>query len=538
MSEKIAVFDTTLRDGEQAAGTRLGSHEKLMIARQLALLGVDVIEAGYPASSPEDAEAVRLIAEEIEGPAICGLSRAVAADIEACGKVFSKARRPRIHTGIGASDIHISGKFQDERYGRTLAEKKITILQMAADAVKRAREYTDDVEFYAEDAGRADPAYLFEMLEAVIDAGATVVNIPDTTGYTVPEQYGGLILSIRENVSNIGRATISVHCHNDLGMAVANTLYGVRNGARQVEGTINGIGERAGNAALEEIIMALRTRGDYFGFDTNIKTRELQRTSRLVADMLGIKVPPNKAVVGGNAFAHSSGIHVDGFLKERQTYEIMRPQDVGIEESRVVLTARTGRHGLRDRLHKLGYTLSQEDLDQAYQRFLTIADKKQEVFDEDLLAIVRDEIHPVGATYQLEYLHIYSGTSAIPTATVRVRCQLATGDAGSGDGVMREGAAIGDGPVDAVCKALSSVTQTTARLVTYEIHAVTSGTEALGEVMVQLEERGLRVIGRGVSTDVIEASARAFIDGLNKLASLQRASGRGSAPLQAAVPNP
>jgi 2-isopropylmalate synthase len=440
-----------------------------MIARQLALLGVDVIEAGYPASSPEDAEAVRLIAEEIQGPAICGLSRAVPSDIDACGKVFAKARRPRIHTGIGASDIHITGKFQDERYGRTLAEKKVTILQMAADAVKRARQYADDVEFYAEDAGRSDPAYLFEMLEAVIDAGATVVNIPDTTGYTVPEQYGCLIRGIRENVPNIARATISVHCHDDLGMAVSNTLYGVLHGARQVEGTINGIGERAGNAALEEIIMALATRADYFPFHTRIDTRELQRTSRLVADLLGLKVPPNKAVVGGNAFAHSSGIHVDGFLKERLTYEIMRPEDVGIEKSRVVLTARTGRHGLRD------------------------------------------EIHPAGEIYQLEYLHIYSGTTAIPTATVRVRCHTET----------REGASIGDGPVDAVSKALSSVTGTAARLVRYEIQGVTGGTEALGEVTIQLEEHGLRVVGRGASTDIVEASARAYIDGLNKLAALQ-----------------
>ena len=281
MSDKIAIFDTTLRDGEQAAGTRLGSREKRMIARQLAQLRVEVIEAGYPASSPEDAEAVGLIAEEVEGPVICALSRAVASDIEACGRVFAKARCARVHTGIGASDIHIAGKFQDERYGRTLGEKKVKILQMAVEAVKRAREYTDDVEFYAEDAGRADPAYLFEMLAAVIEAGATVVNIPDTTGYTVPEQYGCLIRTIRERVPNIGRAIISVHCHDDLGMAVANTLSGVLHGARQVEGTINGIGERAGNAALEEVIMALRTRADYFGAHTSVETRELQRPAGL-----------------------------------------------------------------------------------------------------------------------------------------------------------------------------------------------------------------------------------------------------------------
>jgi len=511
MSEKVAVFDTTLRDGEQAAGTRLGSREKLTIARQLARLKVDIIEAGYPASSPEDFAAVQLLSQEIEGPVICALSRAVPGDIEACGKALAKARRPRIHTGIGVSDVHVTGKFGDRKYGKTLGEKKVKLMQMAVAAVKLARQHADDVEFYAEDAGRADPAYLFEMLEATIEAGATVVNIPDTTGYAVPEQFGALIRAIREKVPNIQRATISVHCHNDLGLAVANALAGVRNGARQVEGTINGVGERAGNAALEEVVMAIRTRGDYFGVHTGVETREFCRTSRLVSDMLGMVVPPNKAVVGGNAFSHSSGIHVDGFLKDRETYEIMRPEDVGVLESRVVLTARTGRHGLRDRLEKLGYALSQEELDRTYQRFLAVADKKQEVFDEDLVAILHDEIHPVPETYHLDYLHSYSGTSAIPTATVRIR---------AGDEV-KEGAAVGDGPVDAVCKAISMVTKTSARLARYEIRAVTSGTEAMGEVTVQLEEGDRRVMGRGASTDVIEASAKAYIDGLNKLASLR-----------------
>jgi 2-isopropylmalate synthase len=510
MPEKVDVFDTTLRDGEQAAGTRLGSRDKLTISRQLARLKVDVIEAGYPASSPEDFEAVQLIAREVKGPAICALSRAVPSDIEACGKALAKAKRPRIHTGIGVSDIHIMGKFRDPRYGKDLGEKKAKIVKMTVDAVKLARSYADDVEFYAEDAGRSDPAYLFEVLEAAIDAGATVVNIPDTTGYAVPEQFGELIRAIKEKVRNIGRATISVHCHNDLGMAVANALAGVRNGARQVEGTINGIGERAGNAALEEVVMAIRTRADYFGVHTGIETREFHRTSRLVADMLGMVVPPNKAVVGGNAFSHSSGIHVDGFLKDRETYEIMRPEDVGFTESRVVLTARTGRAGLRDRLEKLGYNLSQDELNQTYQRFLLVADKKQEVFDEDLIAILHDEIHPVPEVYQLDYLHIYSGTSAIPTATVRLRVK----------GEAKQGAAIGDGPVDAVCKAISEVTGSSATLSRYDIRAVTSGTEAMGEVTVQLEQDGRRVMGRGASTDVIEASAKAYIDGLNKLASL------------------
>jgi len=510
MSEKVAIFDTTLRDGEQAAGTRLGSREKLTIARQLARLNVDIIEAGYPASSPEDFEAVRLLARELDGCTICALSRAVASDIEACGKALAECKRPRIHTGIGVSDIHITGKFRDEKYGKTIGEKKVKIVEMAVAAVKLARQFVDDVEFYAEDAGRADPAYLFEMIEAAIAAGATVINIPDTTGYAVPEQYGPLIRAIKEKVPNIGRAIISVHCHDDLGLAVANSLAGVWNGARQVEGTINGIGERAGNAALEEVVMALRTRRDYFKVHTDIETREFVRTSRLVSDMLGMMVPPNKAVVGGNAFSHSSGIHVDGFLKERETYEIMRPEDVGFAESRVVLTARTGRHGLKDRLTKLGYALTQEELDQTYQRFLAVADKKQEVFDEDLAAIVHDEIHPVPDLYRLEYMHIYSGTSAIPTATVRVRVK----------DEVREGAAIGDGPVDAVYKAISEVTKATAKLVRYEIRAVTSGTEAMGEVTVQLEQGGRKMLGRGASTDVIEASAKAYVDGLNRLAGL------------------
>jgi len=511
MADKIAVFDTTLRDGEQAAGTRLGSGEKLTIARQLARLKVDVIEAGYPNSSPEDFQAVESISQEVEGPAVCALSRAVPSDIEACGRALAKARKPRIHTGIGVSDVHVMGKFRDEKYGKTLEEKRARILQMAADSVKLAKRYVDDVEFYAEDAGRADPAYLFEMLETAIDAGATVVNVPDTTGYAVPEQFGALIRSIREKVPNIGRAVISVHCHDDLGLAVANALAGVLNGARQVEGTINGIGERAGNAAIEEVVMALRTRCDYFGFETGIESREFYRTSRLVADMLGMAVPPNKAVIGGNAFAHSSGIHVDGFLKQRETYEILRPEDVGFSQSRVVLTARTGRHGLRDRVEKLGYSLSPADLDQAYERFLAVADKKQEVFDEDLVAILHDELHPVPDTFHLDYLQVASGTSTIPTATVRLKAR----------DQIKQGAAIGDGPVDAVCRAICQAAEVSARLASYEIRAVTSGTEAMGEVTVHVEEGDRKVMGRGASTDVIEASAKAFIDGLNKLAAMR-----------------
>jgi len=506
-TSKIAVFDTTLRDGEQAAGTRLGSRDKITLARQLARLKVDIIEAGFPASSPDDFEAVQKIAQEIEGPTICALSRAVASDIESCGKALAKAARPRIHTGIGVSDIHIMGKFQDDRYGKTLEGKKAQLIVIAVDAVKRARNCVDDVQFYAEDAGRAEPEYLWQMLQAVIDAGATVVNIPDTTGYTVPEQYGELIRGIRDNVPNIERATISVHCHDDLGLAVANSLAGIRNGARQVEGTINGIGERAGNAALEEVVMGLHTRADYYGMSTDIEPREFFRTSRMVADMLGMPVPANKAIIGTNAFSHSSGIHVDGFLKNRQTYEIMRPEDVGITESKVVLTARTGRAGLRSRLENLGYELSKPELDTMYQRFLTVADKKQEVLDDDLVALIHDELPPVAQSFKLEYLHSYSGTAAIPTATVRLQV----------NGKTMEGASIGDGPVDAVYKAISTLTNTKAKLLRYDIRAVTEGTEAMGEVTVHLEIGTHRAMGRGASTDIIEASAKAYVDGLNRL---------------------
>jgi len=504
---KVAVFDTTLRDGEQAAGTRLGSRDKMTLAKQLARLRVDIIEAGFPASSPEDFDAVQKIAQEIDGPTICALSRAVTEDIEACGKALAKTKRPRIHTGIGVSDIHILGKFRDERYGKTLEDKRARMIVQAVDAVKLARKYVDDVQFYAEDAGRAEPAYLYKMLEAVINAGATVVNIPDTTGYTVPEQYGTLIRGIRENVPNIGRTTISVHCHDDLGLAVANSLAGIRNGARQVEGTINGIGERAGNAALEEIVMGIRTRADYYGLSTGVEPREFFRTSRMVADMLGMPVPANKAIIGTNAFAHSSGIHVDGFLKDRQTYEIMRPADVGLAESRVVLTARTGRAGLRSRLEKLGYELSKQELDTMYQRFLAVADKKQEVLDGDLLALVHDELPPAEQNVKLEYLQCYSGTTAIPTATVRLQV----------NGKMKEGASVGDGPVDAVYKAIAGLTGTRAKLLRYDIRAVTEGTEAMGEVTVHLEIGNRRVMGRGASTDIIEASAKAYVDGLNRL---------------------
>jgi len=518
--EKIIIFDTTLRDGEQAAGTRLGAREKLEIARQLARLKVDVIEAGFPASSPEDFEAVRLISEQIEGPVVCGLTRAITRDIETCRKALAKAKRFRIHTGIGVSEIHIAGKFADDKYGKTMGEKQATILKMAVDAVKHTAKYTDDIEFYAEDSGRADRKFLYEILEAVIDAGATTVNIPDTTGYSIPEQYGALIRDIRANVPNIARATISVHCHDDLGMAVANSLAGVKNGARQVEGTINGVGERAGNAAIEEVVMAIHTRRDFFeDVETGINTREFYRTSHMVADMLGMPVPANKAVVGRNAFAHSSGIHVDGFLKKRETYEIMRPETIGLAESRVVLTARTGRHGLRHRLEEMGYTLSQEELEKTYERFLAVADKKKEVFDEDLAAIISDEIYIVEKIYELLHLHVVIDTDTAPKASVKIR---------SADKTIQADAT-GDGPVDAAYEAIREATGQSPKLESYSIRAVTGGKEALGEATVRITEDGRTFIGRGISTDIIEASARAYIDAINRMVSAQEKGGQPEA---------
>jgi 2-isopropylmalate synthase len=504
-NQSVAVFDTTLRDGEQAAGTRLGSREKLAIAEQLGRLGVDVIEAGFPCSSPEDFASVELIAAEVKGPVICGLSRAVLADIDACGQALAGAHRSRIHTGLGVSDIHIAGKFRDERYGHTLAYKKEQVLAMAVAAVRHAADQADEVEFYAEDAGRAERDFLARILTEVAEAGATVVNIPDTTGYSVPQQYEALIHELRRILPAL--VTLSVHCHDDLGMAVANTLAGVAGGARQVEGTINGVGERAGNAALEEVVMTLQTRRDFYGLDTGINSRELCHTSRMVAGALGMRVAPNKAVVGRNAFAHSSGIHVDGVLKNRETYEIMRPEDVGMEKSRVVLTARTGRHGLQHRLAELGHDVSESALEQIYKRFLKVADRKQEIVDEELLAIVSDEIRPTPVTFRLDHLQATSETGTTPIARVRIH----RGES------MLTGEARGDGPVDAVYKAIEAAVGMKPHLKRYEIEAVTGGTEALGQVTVLLATGDGRVMGQGASTDIIEASAKAYLDALNRL---------------------
>jgi len=499
MTRIIKIFDTTLRDGEQSPGASMNTAEKIEIVRQLVRLGVDVIEAGFPASSPGDFESVRKIGEEVgDAAVICGLSRAIAKDIEIAADALSTAKRPRIHTGIGVSESHLKHKLKISRE---------EALERAVAAVKCARKFVPDVEFYAEDAGRAEPAFLYRMVESVIKAGATVVNIPDTTGFTYPEEYGALIRGIRESVPGIETVTISVHCHNDLGMATANALAGVKNGAGQVECTVNGIGERAGNTALEEVVMALRQRRDYFGADTNINTKEIIRTSRLVSSITGIVIQPNKAIVGANAFAHSSGIHQDGVLKERSTYEIIDPADVGAGGSSIVLTARSGRHALRHRISQLGSELPESEFEKVYVAFLALADKKKEVYDEDIEAIITDKSQLIAEVYVLKNLRAESGTGITPSATVELEI----------NGTIVKQSGQGDGPVDAVYRTIAAITKTQSRLDAYLVKGITGGTDALGEVTVKVEEAGKKVAGHGADTDIIVASAKAYINALNKL---------------------
>ena len=498
-SKRVYIFDTTLRDAEQTPGASLNVKEKLEIAHQLARLKVDIIEAGFPLSSNEDFEAVRRIAHEVEGPMICGLARALPKDVERAGAALKGAPNPRIHTFIGTSEVHMQGQMR---------KGKEDVLKMAVAAVELAKSFCDSVEFSPMDAARTEPSFLHEVIEATIAAGATTINIPDTVGYAVPEQFGKLIADILAKVPNSGDAIISVHCHDDLGMAVINTLTALKNGARQAECTLNGLGERAGNASLEEVVMALKTRQDYFALDTQVEAREIIATSRLVSRLMGIAVPPNKAIVGANAFAHSSGIHQDGVLKARNTFEIMEPKDVGLDDTEIVLTARSGRHALRHRIEELGYSLSKEELEEAYERFLVLADKKKEVFDEDLIEIVGGQRMEDTAHYKLEYLHTVSGTGTVPSSTVR----LCIG------GKSVQESAWGDGPVDATYAAIRMAAKAKVQVEDFAIRAVTSGSQALGEVTVHLSENGQRARGRGVSTDVVEASAQAYIDALNRLA--------------------
>jgi 2-isopropylmalate synthase len=500
--DQIIIFDTTLRDGEQAPGFSMTRIEKLEMARQLARLNVDVIEAGFPISSDEDFEATREVARQVgqleHAPIICGLSRVGLADIDRCWEAVKYARRPRIHTFVATSDIHLKYK---------LRKTRDEVLRAAAEAVRHARGYCQDVEFSPEDASRSDFSFMCEVLEAVIEAGATTINIPDTVGYAMPAEWGERIAAIREKVKNSSKAVISVHCHNDLGQAVANSLVAVQNGARQVECTINGIGERAGNASLEEVVMALKTRRDVFDVETRIKTDEIFRSSRLLSHITGVMVQPNKAVVGDNAFAHEAGIHQDGVLKEKLTYEIMRPEEIGRSSNRLVLGKHSGRHAFRVRLNDLGFDLPDHEVDKAFKKFKDLADKKKEVYDEDLIAIVKDEITHVPETYVLDYLHVISGTGVIPSATVRLKKE---------DQVFQD-SGVGDGPVDAVLNAIDAITGLKGRLQEYTIRAVTGGKDALGEVAVKVDFDGTVVSGKGASTDIIEASARAYVHALNRL---------------------
>ncbi len=508
MSDKIFIFDTTLRDAEQTPGAALNLEEKLEIAKHLAKLNVDIIEAGFPVSSPGDFDAVERIANEVEGPEICALSRVVEKDITVAWRAIKDAPKPRIHTFVGTSPIH--------RGGITRTSREET-LKMAIDAVAYAKSLcaghpNATVEFSPMDAARTEPSYLHEVVEATIDAGATVINIPDTVGYAIPSEFGQLIADIFANVPNIDKAIISVHCHNDLGMAVANSIAAIKNGARQVECTVNGLGERAGNTSLEEIVMVIRTRQDHFkGVHTGINIKEIIPISRRVSRTMGIPVQPNKAIVGANAFAHSSGIHQDGVIKQRDTFEIIAPEDVGLKESLIVLSPRSGRNALKHRLAALGYEMTPEQLDKIYERFLVVADKKKAVHDADLEAIMRDEVRSIPEVFHLEYIQVVSGTKISPTTTVGVRTEA---------GVIEE-ASTGDGPVDAAYKAIDRIAKIPLTLTDYQIRSVTEGKDAIGEVTIKVQDNGHSIVGHGASTDIIEASAKAYIDAINKVVHLR-----------------
>jgi 2-isopropylmalate synthase len=502
MADQVIIFDTTLRDGEQSPGISLDVGEKLEIAEQLARLGVDVIEAGFPVASQGDFEATQAIARAVRGPVICGLSRTAAADVDRCWEAIQDADRPRIHIFLATSETHMKHKLR-----MTAEQVKIE----AARAVAQAKAYTPDVEFSPEDASRSDFDFMCEVLQIAVDNGATTLNIPDTVGFAVPEEYAARLAKVREVVT--GDYVISAHCHDDLGMAVANSLAAVAAGARQVECAVNGIGERAGNAALEEIVMALGTRPDFFGgLTTGVRTEELAKTSRLVSRLTGYPVQYNKAVVGRNAFAHESGIHQHGVLVERSTYEIMDPSAVGQGESQIVLGKHSGRHAFADTLAKMGITIQGDALNQAFVRFKELADRKVQITDADLEAIVAEELGGGGTrVYELASLDLHGGTIGEPSATVVL----------TREGVKHEAAARGDGMIDAACQAIRSATGVDATLMDFAVNSVTGGVDALGDVVVQAEYRGRKVTGRGVSTDVVEASARAYLNAINKLVRLE-----------------
>lgn len=500
MTDRVLIFDTTLRDGEQSPGASMNLREKLEVAKALQALRVDVIEAGFPISSPGDFESVKTIAQEIKGPAIAGLARAHAADIDRCWEAVQYSDRPRIHTFIATSPIHMEKK---------LRKTPEQVVQIAVEAVHRARGYCGDVEFSCEDAARSDRDFLCQIIEQVIEAGAGTINIPDTVGYSNPWEFGDLIRYLIEHTPNSGKAIFSVHCHNDLGLAVANSLAALRAGARQAECTINGIGERAGNASMEEIVMNLVTRKDRFGLTCNIDTTQIYRASRLVSSVTGIQVQRNKAIVGENAFAHEAGIHQDGMIKHRETYEIMTPQSVGWKGSSMVMGKHSGRNALKQRLGELGIDLTPEALEKCYEQFKILADKKKNIYDADLIALAEDESYAFPEKYRLEYIQTTSGNTTLPTAVVRLRKE--------GEEEALQAAGTGDGPVDAAYETIKALTETRSKLVSYTIQSITGGTDAMGEVIVTIEEDHRRVTGRGHSTDIIVASAMAYVDAINRL---------------------
>lgn len=501
MSGRIKIFDTTLRDGEQTPGVNLNIHEKLEIARQLEKFGVDVIEAGFAIASPGDFEAVKAVAENLKNCTVASLCRAVEKDIDRAWEAVKGAQSPRIHTFIATSDIHM-------KYKLKMAEEEV--LERAVAMVKYAKKYCSDVEFSAEDASRTRPEFLFRVVEAVIAAGATVVNIPDTVGYATPAEFGALIKSIKENVKNIDKADISVHCHNDLGLAVANSLSAVINGATQVECTVNGLGERAGNAAVEEIIMGFNTRKDFYNVTHNIDSTQIYRTSKLISSLTGISVQPNKAIVGANAFAHESGIHQHGVLSEKSTYEIMTPESIGLAQNRMVLGKLSGRHAFEERLKEMGYTtLTPDSIQKAFEKFKSLADKKKVVLDRDIEALVEEKVSEVPEIFELESFQITSGNKSISTSTVGLKK----------NGEIITEAATGDGPVDAAFNAMERAVGISFTLEDYGLRAVTEGKDALGEVTVRISKDNKIFVGRGVSTDIIEASVKAYLNAINRAVS-------------------
>ena len=498
--DKIIIFDTTLRDGEQAAGGTLNIQEKLEIARQLESLGVDVIEAGFPAASPGDFDAVSTIAKQVRKPIICGLSHASANAVNKAAEAVKNAAHPRIHIFLSSSEIHLVHQLKKSRE---------EVIEMACSMVTRGKKLVDDIEFSPMDASRTEPAYLYKIIEEVIKCGATTINVPDTVGYSIPEEFGALIAGIFKNVASIKKAVISVHCHNDLGMATANSLAAVRNGARQVECTINGIGERAGNAALEEIVMAVKTRSDFFNLNTGVDTTQIYKTSRLVSEMTGFIVQPNKAIVGANAFRHESGIHQDGVLKMARTYEIMDPHVIGLPSNSLVLGKLSGRHAFKERLAELGYVLDDTAFQRAFDAIIALADKKKEVTDKDIESILAEDKRIVADTYHLDRIQVTCGDRGIPTAAVRLIAP---------NGEIKSEAAIGTGPVDAVCVVIDKIINIPdVKLTEYTVKSVTEGIDAIGEVLIRVESKGTTYTGRGADTDIIVASAKAYVNALNRL---------------------